>query len=258
MHPNLSLSMNRLLTTIFFLLFPLLFKSVSSFTLPMTTTHPHIRSSSLNLFRRTGSSSSPSDRQKTKLKKARYKLTKAELKNNKASNKILKQRISVLGGGNFALALASIAASNNVAVTLLVRSESDANSINTLHRHPRYMNDLTLPKLVVATTDPSVAFGCSPTDSSPTYIIHAVPVQYSRAALVAAAPFMDPSTPILSASKGIETTSLGFMADILQQTCGDTRPYAFLSGPSFAREIIEVSERIVRALLQKSAKLDRP
>ena len=43
----------------------------------------------------------------------------------------------------------------------------------------------------------------------------------------------------MSASKGIETTSLGFMADILEECLGKDRSYAFLSGPSFAREIAE-------------------
>ena len=45
--------------------------------------------------------------------------------------------------------------------------------------------------------------------------------------------------PVLSASKGIETNSLGFMQDILQDCLGKDRDYAFLSGPSFARDICE-------------------
>ena len=95
------------------------------------------------------------------------------------------------------------------------------------------MSDIELPEGVEATADAEVAL------RDPTYIIHAVPVQYSRAALEKVVKYMDPETPILSASKGIETTSLGFMADILHEVCGKDRPYAFLSGPSFAREIME-------------------
>jgi glycerol-3-phosphate dehydrogenase (NAD+) len=44
---------------------------------------------------------------------------------------------------------------------------------------------------------------------------------------------------ILSVSKGIETTTLSFMQDILEETLGEHCPLAFLSGPSFAREIVE-------------------
>ena len=44
---------------------------------------------------------------------------------------------------------------------------------------------------------------------------------------------------VLSASKGIETNSLGFIQDILQDCLGKDRGYAFLSGTSFASEICE-------------------
>lgn len=96
------------------------------------------------------------------------------------------------------------------------------------------MSDLTLPQNVRATTDAKSAL------SDATYIVHAVPVQFSREFLTDnIAPYIPPSTPVLSASKGIETASLGFMADILRDCLGENRTYAFLSGPSFAREICE-------------------
>ena len=127
------------------------------------------------------------------------------------------------------------------------------------------MKDLTLPDRVRATSDAKDAL------DDATYVIHAVPVQYSREFLknvevcvflffnllvclllveFSPAPlcrrrtsfqqdFLPPHTPILSASKGIETTSLGFMADILKECCGSSRSYAFLSGPSFAREVVD-------------------
>ena len=46
-----------------------------------------------------------------------------------------------------------------------------------------------------------------------------------------AASHVPPHTPVLSASKGIETTSLGFMNEILEEELGTEREYAFLSGP---------------------------
>jgi glycerol-3-phosphate dehydrogenase (NAD+) len=142
-------------------------------------------------------------------------------------------RIAVMGGGNFGLALASVCARKGIPTTLLVRSKEIANEINTTHKHPRYMKDIVLPARVRATADPSE---CLP---DATYIVHAVPVQYSRAFLESVAEYIPPNTPVLSGSKGIETTSLGFMLNILKETLGDDRPYAFLSGPSFAREICE-------------------
>jgi len=142
-------------------------------------------------------------------------------------------RVTVMGGGNFGLALATVVAKKGVPTTLLVRSDEVATKINENHRHPRYMSDISLPRTVRATTDKSSAL------SDATYIIHAVPVQYTREFLETVKDAIPASVPILSASKGIETSSLGFMADILKECLGEDRSYAFLSGPSFAREICE-------------------
>jgi glycerol-3-phosphate dehydrogenase (NAD+) len=142
-------------------------------------------------------------------------------------------RIAVMGGGNFGLALASVTARKGIPTTLLVRSKEVADIINTYHYHPVYMSDFQLPTRLRATTNPSE---CLP---DATYIVHAVPVQYSRKFLHGVAQYIPPSTPIISGSKGIETSSLGFMADILSECLGNERSYAFLSGPSFAREICE-------------------
>lgn len=138
-----------------------------------------------------------------------------------------------MGGGNFGLALSTVLGRKGVPVTLLVRSTEDADMINNDNFHPRYMSDITLPSNIRATTDPCAALGDA------TYIIHAVPVQFSRKFLESVKEFIPVGTPILSASKGIETTSLGFMYDILREVLGEDRGYAFLSGPSFAREICE-------------------
>jgi glycerol-3-phosphate dehydrogenase (NAD+) len=142
-------------------------------------------------------------------------------------------RVAVMGGGNFGIALAAVCARQGMATTLLVRSEEIALAINTDHAHPRYMSDIKLPNALRATAKPEE---CLP---DATFIIHTVPVQYSRAFLESVAEHIPPNTPVLSGSKGIETSSLGFMAEILKEALGADRPYAFLSGPSFAREICE-------------------
>jgi glycerol-3-phosphate dehydrogenase (NAD+) len=142
-------------------------------------------------------------------------------------------RVAVVGGGNFGLALSSVVARKNIPTTLLIRDQATADQLNTEHKHPRYMSDIALPKMVRATTDPETAL------ADATYIIFAVPVQYSRAFLDKVKDFIPAGVPVLSASKGIETTSLGFMMDILKECLGEDRSYAFLSGPSFAREICE-------------------
>jgi glycerol-3-phosphate dehydrogenase (NAD+) len=142
-------------------------------------------------------------------------------------------RIAVMGGGNFGLALAAICSRKGIPTTILVRKQEIADSINYQHRHPQKMTDIIFPTTLRATADPAE---CLP---DATYIVHAVPVQYSREFLNSVKQYIPPNTPVLSGSKGIETTSLGFMVDILKECLGTDRPYAFLSGPSFAREMCE-------------------
>jgi len=142
-------------------------------------------------------------------------------------------RIAVMGGGNFGLAMGTICARQGYPTTILVRDESIAQTINREHHHPRYMQGIELPTRLRATSEPNQ---CLP---DATYIIHAVPCQYSRRFLKSVKGFIPAQTPILSVSKGIETSSMGFMADLIKDVLGEDRPLAFLSGPSFAREIVE-------------------
>lgn len=142
-------------------------------------------------------------------------------------------RIAVMGGGNFGLALATVTSRKGIPTTLLVRSQETADAINVNHTHPKFMQGITFPYTLRATSRPE---DCLP---DATYIVHAVPVQYSRDFLNSVKSHIPPGTPVVSGSKGIETTSLGFMADILKECLGEERPFAFISGPSFAREICE-------------------
>ena len=82
-------------------------------------------------------------------------------------------RVAVMGGGNFGLALATVAARKQIPTTLLIRDEEIAKTINKTNHHPRYMTDIKLPDLIRATTDPEEAL------SDATYIIHAVPCSHN-------------------------------------------------------------------------------
>mmetsp|Transcript_38066 Transcript_38066/g.50151 ORF Transcript_38066/g.50151 Transcript_38066/m.50151 type:complete len:411 (+) Transcript_38066:320-1552(+) len=140
-------------------------------------------------------------------------------------------RFAVLGGGSFGLASASVLARKNIPVTVLVRKEEIAQQINNEHTHPVYLKDIKLPSNIRATTNPAEAL------SDATYIIHAIPVQHSRKFLEDHRHMFPKSAPILSLSKGIETGSLCLMDDIMRETLGENGSYAYMSGPSFAREM---------------------
>ena len=142
--------------------------------------------------------------------------------------------VTVLGGGNFGLALATVLANQpHVSkVTLLLRSNDISNHINVHHTHPKYFPEIELPPKICATANPRHAF---PTNTK--CIVQAVPVQFSRKLLQSISYFVPPHIPILSASKGIESDTLSFMDELLSDCLGHDRAYAFLSGPSFAKEV---------------------
>ena len=51
--------------------------------------------------------------------------------------------------------------------------------------------------------------------------------------------YIDPSLPIISVSKGIEVTTGKVMSDVIPSALGRKQPTVFLSGPSFAKEVMD-------------------
>lgn len=105
--------------------------------------------------------------------------------------------------------------------------------VNGARRHPQCFSETQLPEGLTATTDPTEA------TAGVNFIVHAVPVQQSAAFLTKMAPHIPSDVPVISTSKGIDTESLGTMADVISSALGPAHPCAFLSGPSFAKELVE-------------------
>ena len=142
-------------------------------------------------------------------------------------------QFSVLGGGAFSLALTKVLSHKNIRTNLLVRSQETADFINKNHYHPKYLTDSLLPSTLWATSDPIEAL------KDTNFIVHAVPMQSSREFLTKIKPYLNDKTPILSVTKGVEIGTFSLMNDILNESLGIHRRYAFLSGPSFAKEIMQ-------------------
>jgi len=121
--------------------------------------------------------------------------------------------VAVYGGGSFGTAMACVLGRKGVRATLVVRKPEVVEQINTKHTNPYYQSDLLLPEAVRATLDAEAAF------ADADFIFHAVPVQYSREALQKVAHLMPEGVPVVSLSKGIETSTLCLMSDMLPQVC---------------------------------------
>lgn len=150
-----------------------------------------------------------------------------------AMPQIVKPRVTVFGGGTFATALATVFARNGADVVMFMRDKDVAQAINDQHRNIRYFPDIPLLPNISASTDPEAAL------KDTQYILHAVPVQPSPDFLRKVAEFIPPTAPIISLSKGIHLESLQFMIDIIHDCVRSTQPVAILSGPSFAKELME-------------------
>ncbi len=145
------------------------------------------------------------------------------------------RRIVVLGTGNFGTCLAQHLAEQGHSVTMWTRSAEVARSINTAQKNPKYLSMITLSNRISA-TEKVTADLLKDSDA----LLIAVPTQTVRQVLTDLKPLLPPSLLIICAAKGIEIGSQLLPVQIIKDTLGAkaSNNAVFLSGPSFAAEII--------------------
>ena len=150
-----------------------------------------------------------------------------DYKNREAEDVLGKtNKVGVMGGGSFGTAMATLLARNKdtLDVVILVRSQADADAINDTHRNAKYLPEYELPPQIHATVDPAKALGGAD------FIVHAVPVQSSKTFLAGVKEHIDPETPLLCLSKGLEVGSCEMMSEVIPAGLGRDQPLAVLSG----------------------------
>ena len=146
-----------------------------------------------------------------------------------------KKHIIVLGSGAFGTALGYCAARNGHSVVIISTQQGVVEKLNADRKHPSRLLDATyqLPANVRASADINEI-------ATADFILHTIPVQYSRQALERYNKLgLIGDTPIISASKGIESSSLMLMSELIPDVLQRPQRMAFLSGPSFAKELVE-------------------
>ncbi len=140
------------------------------------------------------------------------------------------QTIAILGAGSWGTALAVHLCRVGHDVHLWGRDAAFVEEMERLRANPRYLSDVRLPVGVTTTASlEEAAAGAA-------IVVVAVPSHGLRAVLEQAAPFISRNAILVSAAKGLETTSLDRMSQIIEETAGG-RPVVVLSGPSFAAEV---------------------
>ncbi|HEX3769653.1 MAG TPA: NAD(P)H-dependent glycerol-3-phosphate dehydrogenase [Polyangiaceae bacterium] len=141
-------------------------------------------------------------------------------------------KVAVLGAGAWGTALAHLLSEKGDEVRLWTRRADLAAAINAAGENVRYLPGAKLTRNVRATD----ALG--PALEGAAMILFVVPSHATREVAREAAPHVRTGVPIVSATKGIENESLMFMDEVLAEELPHARShFAFLSGPSFAKEL---------------------
>jgi glycerol-3-phosphate dehydrogenase (NAD(P)+) len=153
------------------------------------------------------------------------------------------KRIAIIGAGSWGTALAIIAARAGHEVRLWSRNEAVVTSINEHRRNAYYLLGATIPNEVWATEDLDAAIqNCS-------LVIFAAPSHAARELLTRISPALNAKSIVVSAAKGIEIGTGNRISQIAVQVLGVSIANRFvcLSGPSFAREVVEESPTAIVA-----------
>jgi glycerol-3-phosphate dehydrogenase (NAD(P)+) len=142
-------------------------------------------------------------------------------------------KVAVLGAGAWGTALAKVLADKGDPVGVYCRRADLVRQINEEHVNGKYLPSAKLPVNLRASVDPEeILDGAS-------MVVFVAPSHATREVAKLVARKVPGHAPIVSATKGIENDSLTFVDEILAaELPGAThRHFAFLSGPSFAKEL---------------------
>jgi glycerol-3-phosphate dehydrogenase (NAD(P)+) len=157
-------------------------------------------------------------------------------------------RAAVVGAGSWGTALASVLTENGHEVVLWAREPEVVEQIESGRQNRRFLSGIRLPDGLRATADLAEAV------RGAEVLVSVVPAQFVGGVLAEAAPSVRAGAQVVSATKGIETSSLRRMDEVILGALGEERMDGFtvLSGPSFA---LEVARHTPTAVVAASADL---
>lgn len=140
-------------------------------------------------------------------------------------------KVAVIGAGSWGTALAFLLGEKGFNVSLWVYETELADEISKKRVNPTYLPNVHLPETIVPCTRLKDAM------EDAEVILSVIPTQYTRSVFQDSGAFIPEDAHVVSASKGIENGTLLTVSQILGEITG--RAVAVLSGPSFAKEVIQ-------------------
>jgi glycerol-3-phosphate dehydrogenase (NAD(P)+) len=144
-------------------------------------------------------------------------------------------RVAVVGAGAWGTALACHAARLEHDVTLWALEPEVAEAIESRHENTTFLAGVALPARLRASTDATAVV------RDAELVVLVPPSEHLRAVSARVAPAIGPRALVVVASKGIEQSTHALLSEVLAATLPSVGPQrlAFLSGPSFAREVAQ-------------------
>jgi glycerol-3-phosphate dehydrogenase (NAD(P)+) len=143
------------------------------------------------------------------------------------------KKIGVIGAGSWGTTLANVLAKKGYDVTLWVFEQDLAARLTATRINDLYLDGISLSPNLSYTNDLADAV------KGRQALVLVSPSQVMRPVLKQLKPYLADDCLLVSAAKGIENDTLLTMSEVLQEVLGaDVKQRsAFLSGPSFAREV---------------------
>lgn len=139
--------------------------------------------------------------------------------------------MAVIGAGAWGTTLANLLAKKGCDVRLWALEPEVVREVNDGHENASYLPGVSLHESLRATS------GLDEAVANAGVVVSVAPAQFVRSVLSRAASVLPADALVVSASKGIEKDTLCTMAGVLGQVLQRNPRQAFISGPSFAREV---------------------
>ena len=162
-------------------------------------------------------------------------------------------RIAIVGSGSWGTAMAlALSRRGDHSIVLWSHSTAVADAIMKRRENLAYLPGYRIGEQVTATANLGAAV------EGAAIVVSAVPSQHVRKIYGAMASFLRPSQVLVSATKGIESSSVLRMTEVIAQVLGRSEPLlGVLSGPSFAQEVAASSPTAITVAFREHALASR-
>ncbi|MDO5674289.1 MAG: NAD(P)H-dependent glycerol-3-phosphate dehydrogenase [bacterium] len=141
-------------------------------------------------------------------------------------------KVAVIGAGSWGTALAVLLARKGQQVALWGRDAARMAEMQESRENVRYLHGHRFPENLSAGSDLELAL------KEADCVLMVVPSHGYRQVYRRLKPYLKDGIPVISAVKGIETSSTRTMTQVMaEESEGLTLPFCVLSGPSFAEEV---------------------